>query len=282
MKRNHNTQKASFLVNKKLAIIVSLIIFCPIIFSSAIYYWETTPQNYVDHSQYRYQQYIPIEGQKVVVICFDDGWQNQYDNALPILNQFGFKATFGIITGYVDDNLPMYMSWREIVELALDGQDIASHTYNHKNLNFVDAATITFELNKSVQDLDAYGIKAPVFIYPQGGGAGNATVESLVQQYFLVGRSTREATVKMDRTFDAFNIPAYPILNSTTFSDFSNMVNQAGNSTVPILFYHKISDEDVSTATTQQMFAAEMQYLHDNGFTVMTMRDLFTVAMEPT
>ncbi len=48
-----------------------------------------------------------LEGDRKVCIFFDDGWKNQYDVALPILKEFGFKATFSIITDYIGmDNEP--------------------------------------------------------------------------------------------------------------------------------------------------------------------------------
>jgi peptidoglycan/xylan/chitin deacetylase (PgdA/CDA1 family) len=33
---------------------------------------------------------------KKVVIVFDDGWKTQYTTAYPILNSYGFKASFGM------------------------------------------------------------------------------------------------------------------------------------------------------------------------------------------
>ena len=43
-----------------------------------------------------------VTDDKIVCIFFDDGWQNQYDVALPILLQYGFQATFSIITDSID------------------------------------------------------------------------------------------------------------------------------------------------------------------------------------
>ncbi|MGH9952538.1 MAG: hypothetical protein ACRD5J_12990, partial [Nitrososphaeraceae archaeon] len=44
---------------------------------------------------------------------------------------------------------------------------------------------------------------------------------------------------------------------------------------LPVLIYHKVDDvgEDAGTTTTE-LFEKEMQYLHDNGFEVITMSDL--------
>ena len=42
-------------------------------------------------------------GKGVVTIAFDDGNQNQYDYAFPLLNEYGMPATFYIITSDISD-----------------------------------------------------------------------------------------------------------------------------------------------------------------------------------
>ena len=273
--KSHN-----FIISKKIAAAAIILIILPITFSSAYFYWQNIPPKANEENlEYIYQPCIPTQGQKVVCIVFDDGWQSQYVNALPVPNEYGFKATFGIITGYADEKIPVFMSWSEIVKLADNGEDIASHTYNHKNLAFLSNSSINYELGQSKQDLKNHGINAPIFVYPYGGGAGNATVESFVQKYYLAARGIESTTAmglsfNLTKHFDRFSLPAFAITNTTTLPDFKQFVNQASNSTVVIIYYHKIDYEKDDTATTPQMFAAEMQYLKDNNFTVMTMRQL--------
>ena len=43
---------------------------------------------------------------------------------------------------------------------------------------------------------------------------------------------------------------------------------------VPILIWHKIDNVNDEYSTSMDLFDAEMKYLHDNGFTVLTMADL--------
>jgi len=52
----------------------------------------------LSYTTYLYQPNVPQDEQRVVCLVFDDGWLNQYTNALPVLDEYGFKATFNIIT----------------------------------------------------------------------------------------------------------------------------------------------------------------------------------------
>jgi peptidoglycan/xylan/chitin deacetylase (PgdA/CDA1 family) len=71
---------------------------------------------------------------KVVMINFDDGHKSQFIYAKPILDKYGFMASFFIICGRVGTE-PSSMNWQDIAELKKDGMDIESHSMTHINLN---------------------------------------------------------------------------------------------------------------------------------------------------
>lgn len=272
-------------VSNKIAAFVIIMLFVPIGVAGGLHNFDQTsaPAQANDNINYVYQLNIPQGGQKVVCIVFDDGWQSQYDNALPILNNFGYKASFAIITSYVgtawgNSEGLSYMNWKEIVKLADQSNDIESHTWSHLNLAVLSTTSIVYQLAQSKQDLKEHGINAPILVYPDGGGAGNATVENIVSSYYFVGRSINSGVFNMTQPFDRYDLPSYTMRNTTTLANFENTVNKAGNSSVVILCFHKIDNEDVDTATTPQTFNAEMQYLYDNNFTVETMKQLFTAS----
>jgi peptidoglycan/xylan/chitin deacetylase (PgdA/CDA1 family) len=50
---------------------------------------------------------------KNVVITFDDGYQNNYSLAFPILSQYGFPALFALPTEFINKKIPL---WNDVVE----------------------------------------------------------------------------------------------------------------------------------------------------------------------
>lgn len=107
---------------------------------------------------------------KPVLITFDDGYRDQYENAFPILQQLGLKATFFIITGYISHNSPVYVT-PEIVQ-ALDASGIATigaHTKHHPELAKLKPADQKDEIVGSKATLEGL-LHHPVtaFAYPYG------------------------------------------------------------------------------------------------------------------
>jgi hypothetical protein len=55
-----------------------------------------------------------------------------------------------------------------------------------------------------------------------------------------------------------------------------NKYNKPGQpvDAIPIIVYHRIDNSGARYSTTVSLFAAEMQYLHDNDFHVISMTDI--------
>ncbi len=84
---------------------------------------------------------------KPVVITFDDGFAGNERHALPILTEFGFHATFFVISNKVGD--PLMMTKRQLRVLADAGMAVQSHTANHPLLSRLDASQTGAELADS-------------------------------------------------------------------------------------------------------------------------------------
>lgn len=101
---------------------------------------------------------------KAVAITFDDGFEDNYTRAWPILQQHGFTATIFLVTGafaatsvWREGSLaraPM-LSPQQILEMAEGGVTFGSHTVSHRRLTQLsDAAEIDHELVASKTALE--------------------------------------------------------------------------------------------------------------------------------
>ena len=132
---------------------------------------------------------------KAVIINFDDGSTGQYTYAKPILDKYGFKATFFIVCNYANYNYgDSYMSWQQITQLQNDGMDIESHSMNHKDLAALPVANLDYEIGQSKQCLLDHGINGDgtgvnMFAYPGHSGADVPTIVKTVAKYYDTARS---------------------------------------------------------------------------------------------
>lgn len=114
---------------------------------------------------------FPTPG-KTVVLTFDDGYEDFYHTAMPILKEFGFSAIVYLPTAYIDNeslNLrgKSHLNWIQVRELIKEGVFFGSHTVNHPQLRDLRPEGIVYELRHSKDAIeDNTGMKVESFSYP--------------------------------------------------------------------------------------------------------------------
>lgn len=120
-----------------------------------------------------------ISKRNTVVITFDDGYEDNYLNAAPILKKYNLPAFFFVTAGYIntDEKFPWdddnddskVMTWNHVKRLIEMGFEIGSHTFSHPNLSKVSEKAIEDELHLSKKELEKrVGRKIDFFSYPFG------------------------------------------------------------------------------------------------------------------
>jgi peptidoglycan/xylan/chitin deacetylase (PgdA/CDA1 family) len=250
--------------------------------------------------------------ERYVILNFDDNRKSQFTQVKPILDKYGFKATFYVVCKYLD-NKKGYMNWTELETLHKEGHDIGSHTMNHANLSDSSIKSLEYQIGKSKECLQEHGINATTFAYPFDKGWDNKTVVNIVSKYYDLARTAsspltflhcdgwKDKSTQTDcRTYtkngklnyaNRYSIRAWShdlsrkvnsYDNSALFDRFIQVVNSQfehnKNGTVtaiPIIIYHRAGDtETIDYNTDVDLFKNEMKYLHDGKFTVLTMSDL--------
>ena len=130
-----------------------------------------------------------------VVITFDDGYEETYQVAWPLLKRFGFSATVFVTPAEV--GLPGFSSWPQVVEMARDGMLVGSHTMHHTYLPLARGPRLAEELMESKRVIEER-IGRPVVLlsYPVGGFTPQVKTMAEQAGYVAACTTNRAASLK--------------------------------------------------------------------------------------
>lgn len=103
-----------------------------------------------------------------VLITFDDGYRDNFLNALPILKRYELPATIFLVSRFICNEKDI-LSVNEIRTMEQQGIDFGSHTLTHRVLSEIDGAEAYKEICDSKSELEGFlNRKIQVFSYPYG------------------------------------------------------------------------------------------------------------------
>jgi peptidoglycan/xylan/chitin deacetylase (PgdA/CDA1 family) len=130
----------------------------------------------------------PLPAGKPIVVSFDNGYESQYTNALPVLRRLGWAG---------DENLQLSglppsqggLSRAQISGLVAAGWELDTQGYSHAELTALDAGELAYQIagaRKTIQQ--RYGVPVNWFCYPSGHYDANVVAE--VKAAGFVGSTT--------------------------------------------------------------------------------------------
>ena len=153
--------------------------------SKAGYYFLTPEEAYKAFTE------NALPAKKVVWLTFDDGNEDFYTIAYPILKKYKAKATNNVITGFVKKGNAGNLTVKQMKEMMAHGMSFQSHTVNHPDLSTTDKATQKVELTDSIDFLEnKLNTKVNTIAYPSG--RYNQTTLDLAKKTYKLGLTTNE------------------------------------------------------------------------------------------
>ncbi len=105
---------------------------------------------------------------KTFVLTFDDGWEDGYIYAFPIMREYGYVGTFFVVSSRIDSKDSL--STQEMRTLEAAGNEIGNHTENHVSLSTVSMSRVKEEVENASETIArAVGHRPVSLAYPMGG-----------------------------------------------------------------------------------------------------------------
>ncbi len=203
---------------------------------------------------------------KLVVLTFDDGPASGYTVVAPILKAHGFSGSF-----YICDfdsfrtRKDWYLTWRQMKAMADAGLEIGNHTTGHAGGCRI-GAYLSME-----DDLVANGVPKPTTVAWPVFQVNTDTYPELAAHGYIFGRGghMRPYRPTVDNPFDV------PCMGAGNMEEFVKSVRQATGGRIVVLIYHGVPDiEHPACSLEPAVFKMQMQYLKDNAYKVIALRDL--------
>ena len=152
---------------------------------------------------------------RTAVITFDDGYASVYEEAFPLLKDYGWPFTIFVTAGLVDSDAGLYSSWDQLREMAAAGATLANHTVSHpyflERREGQDDAAWLQAIEEEIVDAEAEiqrrtGQSHHLLAYPYG--EYNPAIQALVERLGYVGIGQHSGPVNASSDFSA--LPRFP------------------------------------------------------------------------
>lgn len=161
-----------------------------------------------------------INDNKSFILTFDDGYENIFLNAMPIIKKYNFKATCFVVSNligqlnYWDRNESHYsklklMNKEQITEWIKNGFEVGSHTHEHKNLVDLKNQDLVYQISYPIEFIKKnFNEKIVSFAYPYG--SYNQASKDIVKNKYKYAVTTKRSRYKKNK-FNSNEIPRIPI-----------------------------------------------------------------------
>jgi peptidoglycan/xylan/chitin deacetylase (PgdA/CDA1 family) len=163
--------------------------------------------------------------EKPVILTFDDGYADVYTDAVPILREFGFTATFFIVTEWLDVQQPGYLTWDQVRELEEQGFGFEAHSRSHLDMEGMSRPDLDYQIIGAQRAFQVeLGRKPRFFVYPAGRWDENAII-ALGEAGYWGALTTQHGS--WHRTDDLFEMSRLRVRGDMSAGDFAALLRWA-------------------------------------------------------
>lgn len=163
---------------------------------------------------------------KPVILTFDDGYVDNYENAFPILQEYGLTGVFFIVTEFIDNGRSGYLTWEMVREMAAAGHRFEPHSRTHPDLRGQQRDYLIWQILGPQETIAHHiGYTPRYFSYPSGA-YDEDVMQILLELDFWGAVTTRSG--KEHGFVNRFEWPRLRVRNNTPLPEFIDLV-EPGN-----------------------------------------------------
>jgi peptidoglycan/xylan/chitin deacetylase (PgdA/CDA1 family) len=153
-----------------------------------------------------------------IVLTFDDGYRDAYEVVFPLLLDYGFTATFFVLSSPAHYESEGYLTWAQMKEMSDAGMDIQGHGRDHVDLRGRSYDYLVYQILGIQEAIHHHTGRLPrFFCYP--AGQYDADVIAVLKSAGYWGAVTTEWG--QEHTLDGlFVMPRLRVRGSDTLASF--------------------------------------------------------------
>lgn len=193
---------------------------------------------------------LELRGKKQLIITFDDGYEDNYTYAYPILKKYNATATVFIASDFIFNELDITKGWGyyeglkplkvgQIKEMSNTGITFGSHSKTHRRLSGLSINELKKEIIDSKKEIkDKLGLSVFPFSYPFGQKKdfNDNCVDILKENGYTLACSNMWGVNKLEK-INKFCLKRIEINYLDSYKDFVDKINGKWDF---IIFFQKL------------------------------------------
>jgi len=203
----------------------------------------------------------------LVSLTFDRGLRSAYLNAVPLLDRYGYRATFYVSPLNIET--PGFMYADELTGLSEARHEIATQGYARKDLTTLSSTALEDQLRRGKEYLANAGF--PISDFAPPFGKADAEVEWFARKYFATSRGLVSG-INTRQNLDPYNLKVLVIGSDTSLQKLETaLANTKKSNGWLILVYRSVgtamSNND-NTMVSNDAFASQMEAIRKSDVSV--------------